>query len=254
MKFPCPHCTQRLSTGGIAAGVTLDCPSCGKPITTPEAFPGWRLQLCGAIYGWMAFCSFTRVILVSHVLSNPAVDTREMAGRITTFVLSLAGVAFFGWAAYRLISKQGGKKLVYTLCVLLAIRIVANGLNPILIMLYCAFLGVAIGSATEPSEQPPAELNPTEKKARLRIKWKTPPLKRTVQSIAFAALLISWLFPYYVEYSYRTGHRSSDFGYRFLFLRSYGTERVDFDRLILTDLCIAGVAIGILYFTRKEGV
>jgi hypothetical protein len=76
-------------------------------------------------------------------------------------------------------------------------------------------------------------------------------MKKVIQSLALAVLLASWLFPYFVAYSY-TGHRGSDVGFHFLFSKGHQTERVDFARLFLTDLCIVAVAAGALRWVENE--
>jgi hypothetical protein len=63
-------------------------------------------------------------------------------------------------------------------------------------------------------------------------------IRRGIQLAAWAFLLASWLFPFYVA----AGHRGSDIGFRFLFSEN-GGHQVDLARMLLTDLCIIALAV-----------
>jgi len=39
MKFPCPHCGQRIEADADMVGMQFNCPSCSRPFTVPAAAP-----------------------------------------------------------------------------------------------------------------------------------------------------------------------------------------------------------------------
>lgn len=253
MKFQCPQCHQKLSAEKDWIGQTMPCPACSTALIIPHAAT-WPYFLAAIFYvlGAMAAISICVTELGSWESgSSPNVT----AYKITVIGLESGLAVFFGWAAYYLFSRQSGARLVYALCALNALGTVVSGFIPVQTFFTAIMCAVLLGftekyakTAAEQEQQRYVQPEPLNLARPLSFPFS---FRRFIQSLACVFLIVSWLFPYSVEYS-NSGHRLRDAGFTFLFTRQTRSVRVDFSRLFLTDLCILSLAGCSLYFLRKE--
>jgi endogenous inhibitor of DNA gyrase (YacG/DUF329 family) len=62
IKFNCPHCGQSVESSPKNAGMTVDCPACGKPFQVPGAKPQPPVQKNWSALQWIV--PFTSLILL----------------------------------------------------------------------------------------------------------------------------------------------------------------------------------------------